>query len=124
MPISKLPVLKAMTIFVTQNDGKKAPQYCRVSVMKNGIATPRIINPPSFAIAIPSTLFDERETMSSEIITPIGEVNVAKATAINMSVSVREKKISIIAENAADITAGKPSRDNKYPVFPTGVTDK
>ena len=99
--------------FVTQNDGKNATKYCRASVIKNGIATPININPPSFAIAIPSTLFDDRETMSKDMITPIGAFNAAKTTAMNKLVWVSEKKNKIVTENTVDIIVGKPSRDSK-----------
>lgn len=96
--------------FATQNDGKKAPKYW---VMKNGIATPSMMSPPSFAIAIPSTLFDEKDTMSSEIMTPIEAVNADKTIFSSIPISVSEKKSSIMIENTADIAAGKPSLDSK-----------
>lgn len=110
---SKLIALKLVMTFATQNDDKNAPKYCRVSSIKNGIATPNIINPPSFAIAMPSTLFDEREMMSSDMITPIGAVNVDKTTFDNMLISVSEKKSNTTIENTVDTPAEKPSLDSK-----------
>lgn len=84
--------------------------YCALCLMKNGIATPKIISEDNFATAMPSSLFDESVKISNEMIVPC---NVPPDASNIMSIGERDVKLktgsrATVIKNAK--TAGTPNR--------------
>ncbi len=109
--------------FAIQNDGSIIARYCILVRTKNGNIIPIIEIPDILVIAIPSTLFAERDTTIIVVMKPRTDDKKDSDIIISKEIMSNENTFMTIIDTTNESVKGRINLEIKYPPLPRGVTD-
>jgi hypothetical protein len=119
----KYVVLPSMANLAIHKDGSIIATFCIFVETKNGNTNPIVKIPDIFVIAIPSTLFAEKETTIMEVMKPSADDKKDSTIIISNEIMVNENTFMAIIDTRNEKIKGNTNLETKYPPLPRGVTD-
>ena len=113
-----------MAHWAIQKEGIKPNTYFPPPLNTKGITIPNRIRPESLLIAIPSTLLEDRLTISMAASIPRTADCRDRLAMIKIESTDSLKTARTQKDTSPETAAGKASRDTRYPFLPIGVTQR